>query len=534
MSDSEEDWVDAEPNAPLQVPEWSCASTYACGRRFSAMTYAEMYQKVQDLHIASGGVHLDVHARPSDCKGGDMEVLPGSIQFYCPHTRDHGDKCGHKQPVNPSAARAERKYEQKRVYFNRENPCRFRFTVRRCKESPLPQQVCKPKHGHKNYMACDVKCDWFVDGEAKQKEEGRKVNQPVMSHNGHPRKTLPMGKITPEIRAYIEEQAKINVMVPSIAAGILEKFGCVITDSSLYHALTDYNGTEYVIDSLENQRFVKKKFANKTEAFLHSLRSCRDVSYVLLVENLEKSTETHVKYETWKRDFADGDDMPVEHLIDSEFEGDNKLQKPPKKKRADLREEEMNGRMYDTSRIIEIDNCKKFYLGVMYVQADELRMFEAFPEVLIMDSKAKTNDLRQAYFAGIGVDSFWLNNTLFRCWIPNQTDTAYMWMTTIALPALVPVRILKQVQSIFTDDDKVVNSGIKLLLGKDECFSDAEAYICGYHIVRNFHQEFGMGSKTKHKKGGAIQWLHPWQAVDAQIPHETKNPEHHVNFESGR
>ena len=129
-----------------------------------------------------------------------------------------------------------------------------------------------------------------------------------------------------------------------------------------------------------------------------------------------------------------------------------------------------------------------------------------------MDSKAKTNDLRQAYFAGIGIDSFWLNNTLFRSWIPNQTDTAYMWLTTIALPSLVPIRILKQVQSLFTDDDKVVNSGLKLLLDKDECFSDAEAYICGYHIVRNFHQEFGMGSKTKHRKGGAIQWIHPWQA----------------------
>ena len=158
MSDSENDWVDAEPNAPLQVPEWSCASIYACGRRFSAMTYAEMYQKVQDLHIASGGVHLDVHARPSDCKGGDMEVLPGSVQFYCPHSRDHGNQCGQKPPANPTATRVDRKHEEKRVYFNRENPCSFRFTVRRCKESSLPQQLCKPNHGHKNYMACEVKC----------------------------------------------------------------------------------------------------------------------------------------------------------------------------------------------------------------------------------------------------------------------------------------------------------------------------------------------------------------------------------------
>ena len=128
-----------------------------------------------------------------------------------------------------------------------------------------------------------------------------------------------------------------------------------------------------------------------------------------------------------------------------------------------------------------------------------------------MDSKAKTNDLGHAYFAGVGVDASWLNNTLFRSWIPNQTDVAYEWLTTIALPALVPRRILGEVQAIFTDDDQVVNTGLEIVMAKTECFSDADSYICVYHIVRNFHQEFGQGSKTKYRKGGRIEWLHPWQ-----------------------
>ena len=129
-----------------------------------------------------------------------------------------------------------------------------------------------------------------------------------------------------------------------------------------------------------------------------------------------------------------------------------------------------------------------------------------------MDSKAKTNDMRHAYFAGVGVDSFWLNNTLFRCWIPNQTDAAYEWMTTIALPALVPLSILQQVQAVFTDDDKVVNNGLKLLMSANECFCDADHYICTYHIVRNFHKEFGQGSRTQFRKGGKYEWQHPWQS----------------------
>lgn len=162
--------------------------------------------------------------------------------------------------------------------------------------------------------------------------------------------------------------------------------------------------------------------------------------------------------------------------------------------------------------MIKIENERKFFIGVLWVQSDELRMFEAYPEVLVIDAKAKTNDLKHAYMAGVGVDPFWLNGTLFRSWIPNQTDTAYAWLSTIGLPAVVPLKILKSVQSVFTDDDQVFNNAFEMLLEEDECFGNAEAYICTYHIVRNFHQDFGRGCTTAHRKsGGRINWTHPWQ-----------------------
>ena len=122
----------------------------------------------------------------------------------------------------------------------------------------MPVQLVKPQHGHKHYMQCDLKCDWFIDGEVQQLQEKRKRTKAVLLHNGHPRKTLPIGKLTPDIRKYVEEQARINVAIPSISAGILEKFGCVITDQSLHHALGSDRGTDYVIDSLSNKQFVQK------------------------------------------------------------------------------------------------------------------------------------------------------------------------------------------------------------------------------------------------------------------------------------
>jgi hypothetical protein len=187
----------------------------------------------------------------------------------------------------------------------------------------------------------------------------------------------------------------------------------------------------------------------------------------------------------------------------------------PKKIDKGTHIEEIHGRLYDKSRIVEIDGERKFFIGVIWTQLDELRMFEAFPEVLIMDAKAKTNKHKHAYFAGVGVDSFWFNNTLFRSWVPNQTDTTYTWMTNVGLTAIVPPCVLKQIRSLFTDDDTVVNNGIELLQQCEQIFENANAYLCGYHIVRNFHAEFGIGCKqkfglrgssTKYRKGGDITW----------------------------
>ena len=58
----------------------------------------------------------------------------------------------------------------------------------------------------------------------------------------------------------------------------------------------------------EHQVLVKKTFKSHTEALLHSLQSCRDVAYALLLENFEKSSASDVVYETWVRGFDDEND----------------------------------------------------------------------------------------------------------------------------------------------------------------------------------------------------------------------------------
>jgi hypothetical protein len=92
IMEKDEDWIDVDP----VVPDWTCASITA-GRRFENMTYSQMFDEVQKLHVSNGGVHLCVHSRPFKTVQGGLDELPISVEFYCPHSRDHGDQCGDKK-----------------------------------------------------------------------------------------------------------------------------------------------------------------------------------------------------------------------------------------------------------------------------------------------------------------------------------------------------------------------------------------------------------------------------------------------------
>jgi hypothetical protein len=75
-----------------------------------------------------------------------------------------------------------------------------------------------------------------------------------------------------------------------------------------------------------------------------------DISNVILVESLDKSSESHVACETWFCDFApEGSEPREERLIGQEF-GSDKLLKPCRESKDKLLEKTFHGRAYDSSR----------------------------------------------------------------------------------------------------------------------------------------------------------------------------------------
>jgi hypothetical protein len=144
----------------------------------------------------------------------------------------------------------------------------------------------------------------------------------------------------------------------------------------------------------------------------------------------------------------------------------------------------------------------------------------AYPEVLVVDSKANTNKHKLAFFCGVGVDGNNNNSILFRAWLPNNTEDSYAWLFNTALKHLFTKKFLDRVKFVMSDNCNTMGPVIEDACSHGQTLQNASPYICVYHIERNFHADFGISSRgrlrlkpsrMRKKKGGKIEWAYGWQ-----------------------
>jgi len=426
MSSSESSEWDSEEDCEWQwdVPQHG---SFAPGKNIGMKTYREMYDTVIQWHTKAAGEQLCVHCRlPYSKSGADKTACPSSVTFYCGHGRDHGSQAGRKSPVNEGAARADRTEEKLRTKYTE---CGFKCTVRRiCTESDgcAPVQAplldgTKALSGHNLHMTNPHKFMWYFDSVSRQeelKQKGPRTNNQNWTHTGHLKGLVTTGRLNAVHKNYIEELVNQHVGVPSIQSGLLTKFRINFSDQQVYHALKDM-GFSVSEDGLIKQTFAAARSAeNDTMTLLKNWGLQKEVSMCILGENMETSTETTQVFETYMKGFGASDLTDLE-MVDDDYDGTDCCRKsaPPKHGMAARDGEEfVHGRIYDKDRIVTINGQRIFCISVVSIHKRELRNFQAYPEVLIMDDKKKTNKHGHSFFAGIGVDALWRNNTLFRAW----------------------------------------------------------------------------------------------------------------------
>jgi hypothetical protein len=509
------------------------------GHTFEPMTYKSLCEHVAYESCRLGGAPLRPQRRLDD------SGLIDYVNFYCPHGRKHVDQAGRKDVKNPSSSRASRVNEDRRVMYC---DCDFHLRVVR-DPKVLPIQVVEDEHeesvvfqqassspsegvekGLSKLLHDSTIFGWYVDCRERQQQEGRycRRNYHCFTHNDHVKRSQPIADVDERMRKLIKDDAQHNISIGSIGSKIFSKFGVYVSDEQLRFELLklDIHVREGRIDLNSHGNM------SSSQNFVNTMLMEQNLSVAFLFENLTTSSEICIVYDTYVNDklVAAGDQsvgVDVSKAKDLDVSVNDVVE---------------HGRIYDKNRMVVMPGCSDnlFLVGLCWVNCDELRVFQHYPEVLVVDSKANTNKYKKAFFSGVGIDGLWKNCTLFRSWIPNQTEAAYAWLLTRALPLLIPVVVLQKIQVIMSDADATMGSVITGCCGSGKYFPHAIHCFCVYHFERNFFQEFGVGcksfglqrSRTTRRKGGNIEWGHHWQKELVSSIYRCQKCETETEFEA--
>jgi hypothetical protein len=495
---------------PWAVSQSFTAEIFERGYRFPEyMTYKELYDFVNMKHQMDGG------GEPLKTKGlfkNPEDHLPYQISFYCPHGRQHVhiDKLKVKEVKNPASSRANRDIEDRRSAYSQ---CKYKMNIRLDTDHVVQHSV---EDGDRRGLKSLTKARWFVDSTNDFTKDPLRRNfvPSCFCHSGHCKKTLPTGLVTDSIRGDIHSLGRSCVPVASIAARVFEIHKIYLTYQQIHYELSIIGITVRKGGVVSAHLGARK---NACDALLDWLRNEDDQTWVALVENIDESSEDKIVFETWHGGHSDAEELLSETTY---FEYNSVLK--PKDSSHQSAQELINGRQYDCSRFVQIGstNAKRFLIGIAWAGKDECRVCAAYPEVLVVDSKANTNKFKHAFFCGVGIDGNNNNSVLFRAWIPNNTQDSYVWLFNTALRMLFKPDFLKRIQVVMSDNCHTMGPVLEDACSAGEVLPNASAFICVYHIERNFHADFGVSSRgrwnlkpsiTKKKKGGKIEWAYGWQ-----------------------
>ena len=510
----------------LDDPRWRLRP----GFRFQhSMTYEELCQYVNmEARKVGADPFRAKKRRMVEVEGG---AVPRSVTFYCNHGRSHKDQVGRKEVKTPAAKRSSRASEQRRLLYS-ECTCSFVVIpdpgvfVGASVDSDQEEEDDSDEEAEggppTSSLSQKKKVKWLIPeapiAPGLQLRRGRTCKA-VWGHTGHPKRCVKCGDITDDMHPDIFAASRNNVPMSSLQAVLLQKYDVFISMSQLRYAIDNLNlGVfEGRITKIRNS-----VTGNQSENLVSWILEQDDTDCCLLVEDVDRSTPSNICFETWLRK----KENPDFELARTDFDGGSVLK--PKEHKPGKEEEIHNDRVYDSNRFIKLGKKRVFMIGVVWTHDYEVRIFSAYPDLLVFDGKMNTNKMRQEHFCGVGVDGGWRNSVLFRAWLPNKTDDACQWLWLHAVPLLIAAQILRCIFGVMADDCSTMGPILKRLV----CIStgilpNAKSYLCIYHFERNFFSKFGVGSSVRQYNltgsqptkycggnwGGKVDWAYPWQRV---------------------
>jgi hypothetical protein len=124
---------------------------------------------------------------------------------------------------------------------------------------------------------------------------------------------------------------------------------------------------------------------------------------------------------------------------------------------------------------------QKILLAIAWVRSDERRLFELFPEILMLDVTFGTNNEGRPLGVSASTDGELKTFTPVRAFLPSECQWVFHWLWSSAIPLLLGRENLSRVQMVLSDGDSKIYNTFNSV--KADIYPSAIHGLCIFHLV---------------------------------------------------
>ena len=234
--------------------------------------------------------------------------------------------------------------------------------------------------------------------------------------------------------------------------------------------------------------------ADNTVCFLNQEQMAGKKEYVALYYKVTETTLLTIcerrEYQRLLQEKRKTDTAPKEHFkldddsqnvleVELEWSGPTGIAKRSKARLTSKEKTELGCMLVPVLDRLRVG--QKLLLAVAWVRADEKRLFELYPEVLMIDVTYGTNSEGRPLGLTACVDADMRSFTPLRVFMPSECCWVFRWIWATAIPTLLGRQNLTRVQLVLSDGDAKIYEQFNQV--KEEIYPNACHGLCIFHLI---------------------------------------------------
>ena len=128
-----------------------------------------------------------------------------------------------------------------------------------------------------------------------------------------------------------------------------------------------------------------------------------------------------------------------------------------------------------------LEENQNYMMGFVWVIPSELRLFEAFPNVIMVNTVEKNNNKKRPWLTVGGKDSNGKMFFFFAVHYAYQQSWMFRWIFSVVMTTLITKQLLEKIHITISDSDPQIFIQIDNVIRP--YFKNARRVRCGWHLI---------------------------------------------------